>query len=143
MDARASNQETSLPKASAVSFLECGDTDLDRNRCEECLERFMIQPSSRFYFCWELVGLLLVIRDIVVIPLQILDPLESDFTLVVNWSARLFWTLDILVSFLTGFVSSQGVVELRPAKVARQYIRTWAQLDRSRRFRAAIVRRHI
>lgn len=98
-------------------------------RWEQRVSQFVVYPSSRVYLCWDIFGLLLVIRDILVIPLQILDAMESSFTSFVTWLARLFWTADILMSFMTGYVSSQGVVEARPRQIAKHYARTRLPLD--------------
>lgn len=96
---------------------------------ELVLEPFMMQPSSSFYFGWELVGLFLVVRDIFAIPLEILDASVTMFSIVLTWLGRVFWTCDICVSFLIGFVSTQGMVEMRPLRVARQYARTRLLFD--------------
>ena len=49
------------------------------------------------------------------------------FSLLLEWIARVFWTLDILLSFFTGtFVS--GNLELRPSRIFFSYVRT-LQID--------------
>jgi len=88
------------------------------------LQRLIISPSSWKHLSWEILGLVFVAYDIVTIPLQIFEPPETTFTILLSWWVRCCWTFDILVSFLTGYVSPQGLVEMRPAKVARQYIHT-------------------
>ena len=40
----------------------------------------------------------------------------------------MYWTLDILISFFTGFYRD-GLIEMRPVKAATQYARTWLLFD--------------
>merc|ERR1719210_1564553 len=83
--------------------------------------KFMFQPNSAKAVLWELIGMLLVVYDIIVIPLQLLNPDENLFTTFASWFIRIFWALNIPFSFLTGYVSPEGEVELHLAKVARQH----------------------
>jgi len=85
---------------------------------------FMVSPSSWQYLCWELTGLLLIAHDIVTIPLQLLRPPDTTFTVLMSWTIRIFWTLDVFMSFVKGFVSPQGLLEVRPVKVFKQYVRS-------------------
>ncbi|CAK0868107.1 unnamed protein product [Prorocentrum cordatum] len=96
---------------------------------EERLERLVVEPNSLAHICWESVGLGLVFYDVVTVPLQLLDPLCGVVFLLASWLARLFWTLDVPFAFLTGFVSPQGRVELRAAKVMANYASSRLPLD--------------
>ena len=42
-----------------------------------------------------------------------------------------FWMLDVANSFRTGYITSEGVLEMRISKVTRRYIKTWMALDLS------------
>lgn len=45
------------------------------------------------------------------------------------WLTRMFWTFDIFGSFLTGYMTHDGFIELRPRMIARRYTRSWFLLD--------------
>eukprot|EP00931_Biecheleriopsis_adriatica_P049698 TRINITY_DN28753_c0_g1_i1.p1 TRINITY_DN28753_c0_g1~~TRINITY_DN28753_c0_g1_i1.p1 ORF type:complete len:995 (+),score=148.19 TRINITY_DN28753_c0_g1_i1:51-3035(+) len=98
---------------------------------DTALRFLVVQPSSAKRIFWEFIGLLLVIYDIVVIPLQILQPEEDEFSFTMSWLCRLFWTADVIFSFFTGYISqhAQGMMEMRPSFVARHYLRTRFVLD--------------
>mmetsp|Transcript_27514 Transcript_27514/g.79072 ORF Transcript_27514/g.79072 Transcript_27514/m.79072 type:complete len:759 (+) Transcript_27514:64-2340(+) len=91
---------------------------------ERSLQHLVIPPSSLQYLSWEILGLTFVAYDIVTIPLQIFDLPQTTFLFLLSWLVRCFWTCDILISFLTGYVSPKGLVELRPARVASKYFHT-------------------
>jgi len=87
----------------------------------------MTQPSSKAHISWQACGFAFIIMDVIVVPLEFFERPHS-----LGWISGLscvFWTLDILNSFHTGYINAQGVVELRPAQVARRYAKSWLPLD--------------
>merc|ERR1712079_471783 len=90
-----------------------------------------MQPSSVKRLCWEFVALLLIFFDILVVPLQLLDPPDNKFMSISLWITRIFWTIDIIVSFFTGYIShnAQDMTEIRFSKVAKRYARTRLPFD--------------
>lgn len=125
LDRLSTASSTFLSNSTSESPDDADGADVSTQQwLESKLQRFMMPPSSLQYLSWELMGLILVAHDIIMIPLQIIGPQASAFSTVASWFIRLFWTLDVLVSFLTGYLSPQGLIELRPARVARQYVRT-------------------
>jgi hypothetical protein len=57
-------------------------------------------------------------------------PLQSEQMLAtLSWLPRTFWTIDVIFSFLTGFMTDDGEAELHLRKAAKQYLRTWLPLD--------------
>jgi hypothetical protein len=77
---------------------------------------------------WELCTTLLVIYDIAVVPMQPFDWPSESFTNVTDWISRIFWTVDIAASYLTG-VYINLELELRFWKVARHYAKGWMAFD--------------
>lgn len=65
----------------------------------------------------------------VMIPFGLFDPEETWFLVFMIWLTRLFWTLDIPTSFVSGFVTADGTIEMRPAPIAKKYIRSWLVID--------------
>ena len=67
--------------------------------------------------------------DVVVIPVQLsFEPEDIPLTIVLFWVALVFWTLDMLLSFRTGYYT-RGTEELHPRKIAKRYASTWMPLD--------------
>mmetsp|Transcript_41426 Transcript_41426/g.107206 ORF Transcript_41426/g.107206 Transcript_41426/m.107206 type:complete len:796 (-) Transcript_41426:238-2625(-) len=87
------------------------------------------RPSSSTRLSWDFFGLMLITWDTLFIPVQLsFEPPEVPFTTFMFWLALLYWTGDILYSFLTGFYV-KGVEELNPKRIAIRYLTTWFTLD--------------
>jgi len=67
----------------------------------------------------------------VIIPMDFFDLKEdnSSFLLGMSWTTRLFWTADIPISFISGYVTNKGAIEMRPMPIWRRYSRTWLPMD--------------
>lgn len=91
--------------------------------------RMMVQPNNPQRIAWDFMGLFLILYDVIMIPLQFFDVKEGGFSVAMTWITRMFWTLDIPASFLTGFLYADGIVEMRPSRVAQRYVRSWLPLD--------------
>jgi len=104
-------------------------TPVDNQGPREGLEWFMIHPSSMKRICWDLSGLLLIGYDCVFVPLEVFEPHHSPMLRAMFWIIRIFWTINIPVSFFTGFFCSQGTAEMKPMRVARRYASTWLPFD--------------
>jgi len=64
-----------------------------------------------------------------VIPLQFFDPPDTSVTMVFAHSARIFWTIDIIWSFITIQMSVDGDMEVEFLKIAYHYMTTWFVFD--------------
>jgi len=94
-----------------------------------CAQTFIVNPYSVRRSSWDLLSLLLVLYDIVTIPLELFDPPATDFSKFMAWSTRLFWTSDMPLSFISGFVRNDGTIEMRPLEIVKRYLATWFLLD--------------
>merc|ERR1719424_610465 len=61
-------------------------------------------------------------------PLAAFDPPPSLFTFYMKKISPVYWTFDLPSQFFMGY-HGDGYVELRPAKTAQRYFRTWFFLD--------------
>lgn len=91
--------------------------------------KFMVHPNSIRHICWSLVGLILILYDCVMIPLEFLALPKSTGLITVTWFVRIYWTIGIIIAFRTGFLRPQGMVEMEPRAVAKMYATTWFPLD--------------
>eukprot|EP00928_Gymnodinium_smaydae_P052339 TRINITY_DN3615_c0_g1_i5.p1 TRINITY_DN3615_c0_g1~~TRINITY_DN3615_c0_g1_i5.p1 ORF type:complete len:957 (+),score=213.85 TRINITY_DN3615_c0_g1_i5:116-2986(+) len=89
----------------------------------------VLVPHSPLRGIWDLCSLCLVVWDMVVIPLQFFDPADTLFSVFMAWTVRLFWTCDMAVSCMTGYVRSNGVIEVRVPKIIVKYARSWFLVD--------------
>mmetsp|Transcript_11469 Transcript_11469/g.33062 ORF Transcript_11469/g.33062 Transcript_11469/m.33062 type:complete len:546 (+) Transcript_11469:3-1640(+) len=92
------------------------------------LSRFVLSPGSPWRLTWDLLNFTIVGYDMVFLPLQAFDLSPHRFMAIMNWVTSIFWSLDMLVSFFTGF-ENNGLVEMRCSKIARRYLRSWFVFD--------------
>lgn len=96
---------------------------------DSCLQPLFLHPSSQKRFLWDLISMALVTNDILVIPFVAAFELSRGGSLqVMNAIEAIFWTLDVLMSFLTGYREKQYTVMLQ-SRIARRYMRSWFLLD--------------
>jgi len=94
---------------------------------------FILHPSSMSRMLWDVGGLVLLTMDLIMIPMQAFDAGDmvgvsiffQELVNDVDKTSTIFWTIDVMVSFLTGFNSAQGFIEMHPTAIALRYIRTW------------------
>jgi len=89
----------------------------------------VISPSSPRRSCWDIISLVLVIWDLFMIPMGLFALPETMFLTVADWITRIFWTMDMPLSFISGYVTHSGSIEMRPSRIIRKYLRTWFCLD--------------
>lgn len=91
--------------------------------------RCIIHPNSKWRSIWDLVSLAMVVYDMGAIPFELFNPPDSTFRTSMMWIARIFWTLDMPLALISGYVKSDGTMELRLVGIIRHYLRTWFALD--------------
>lgn len=122
-------------KASSLNLASATTLNLDRACKSRCS---MLHPSSPKRVCWDFLGAFILFHDLVMIPLQVFENLKSTdglpgpyvmFEKIFDFVATCYWTVDIMVSFITGYFSDEGFIEMRPRLIAKHYMRTWGPLD--------------
>jgi hypothetical protein len=93
------------------------------------IRRFILQPGSTKHITWDLIGLFLIAWDCIFIPFLWFNPPKHPFTTTMQWCARIYWTLAMIVYFFIGYVDDAGNVVMRPVQVAMNYLVTWFWLD--------------
>jgi len=92
------------------------------------LQRLVLKPTSKVRTGWDLLSVLLLSHDVFMVPLSVFDLPDTTFTHVFSVFTTAFWTLDMLLSFLSGYHLA-GLVEMRPRKIAWQYVTQWFFVD--------------
>ena len=101
--------------------------DDDSANC--CIPVPVCHPSANVRIAWDLFGTLLIAYDAVYLPFDAaFQPQPNLFILGMDWLTMLFWTFDIAVGFLTGFIR-KGEVVMNPSQIALHYISTWFIID--------------
>eukprot|EP00930_Biecheleria_cincta_P080921 TRINITY_DN6941_c0_g3_i1.p1 TRINITY_DN6941_c0_g3~~TRINITY_DN6941_c0_g3_i1.p1 ORF type:complete len:663 (+),score=98.24 TRINITY_DN6941_c0_g3_i1:88-2076(+) len=90
--------------------------------------RIILSPNDTRRVIWDVVGMLLLCWDMIAIPLDAFAPEPSVFVEVMDWITQMFWTGDMAMSCLTGYVD-EGTVVFEPSKIMLHYLKTWFALD--------------
>lgn len=121
---RTGNSQIGMALQSSPS-LALDETETERKGCQ----KYMIHPNNTMRTIWDVASLILVSYDTVTIPLELFDPAENDVFKALAWITRIFWSLDMPLSFMTGFIRGDGTVELSFPVIAKHYLLTWWTLD--------------
>mmetsp|Transcript_115038 Transcript_115038/g.210654 ORF Transcript_115038/g.210654 Transcript_115038/m.210654 type:complete len:174 (+) Transcript_115038:189-710(+) len=89
----------------------------------------MVPQSSPARFCWDLMGFSLMLFELFWLPMQFFDPAESMFVIIATWATRLFWTVDVPLNLITGYVLPDGSIEHNFIAIVKNYARSWLCLD--------------
>merc|ERR1719235_1420535 len=63
------------------------------------------------------------------IPMQFFSMEDTPFLIGMDWTTRVFWTMDMGWSCCTGVVLPDGSVEYNKYGILRRYFRSWFALD--------------
>lgn len=88
-----------------------------------------IHPEHKVSKVRTILQALLILFDVVDFPMLAFHPGESQFNDIMVIFSTIFWTGDILFSFLQGFHSSTGLIEMRSSRIIHQYFRGWFIFD--------------
>ena len=87
---------------------------------------YILNPDSSPRVYWDVLSLAMITYDIIFVPLEVCFTLEeTTFLAFLDWFTRLFWTFDMGMSCITGFVFSDGVIEYKAHIILRRYAKTW------------------
>eukprot|EP00928_Gymnodinium_smaydae_P041513 TRINITY_DN28089_c0_g1_i1.p1 TRINITY_DN28089_c0_g1~~TRINITY_DN28089_c0_g1_i1.p1 ORF type:complete len:707 (-),score=46.53 TRINITY_DN28089_c0_g1_i1:308-2428(-) len=91
--------------------------------------KYVLHPESNIRGLWDVGGCMFVGYDLLFLPIQLLNPPTSTFVSFMSWITRLYWSVDILMSFASGYITSSGQIQLVLSKIAKRYLCTWFILD--------------
>eukprot|EP00928_Gymnodinium_smaydae_P021196 TRINITY_DN18250_c0_g2_i1.p1 TRINITY_DN18250_c0_g2~~TRINITY_DN18250_c0_g2_i1.p1 ORF type:complete len:745 (+),score=177.87 TRINITY_DN18250_c0_g2_i1:145-2379(+) len=96
---------------------------------EQSIGFFIIHPQSAKRITWDIMSLCLVVYDMVLIPMSLFTMGENMFITIMDWTTRIFWTLDVGWSCCTAIVMKTGDVNFDARFILKRYLRTWFPLD--------------
>jgi len=111
-------------------------TELRQTCLWNLLAALIFHPNSRKRMAWDTIGVLILMHDLFMLPMSVFNEGTTGlglsyeaFLKVFDLSSACFWTVDMVVSFFTGYFTNEGCIELRLGRVARHYLRSWFSLD--------------
>ncbi len=86
-------------------------------------------PESGFRIIWDLVTTAFIMRDFLLVPIQIaFDITDSDTLTPLDYFVDAFFIVDLILNFFTGYYH-RGALELDYKRIRRKYIRGWFWVD--------------
>lgn len=93
------------------------------------MNKMILHPSSGPRLVWDVLTMLLVSYDVVVLPLAFLEMETPPAVNAMSWLLRVFWSIDLVCSFFTGYHDRDGKLQMSAGKVVKHYLRTWFAMD--------------
>jgi CRP-like cAMP-binding protein len=94
-----------------------------------CIRMPIFHPEADIRLIWNLMGFLFIVFEAFLIPLYIAFDYEaSGIMMLVVSIVDTYFLIDLFFNFLTG-LSVDGVTELSPKIIAKQYLTTWCVPD--------------
>ncbi|CAE7277002.1 Hcn3 [Symbiodinium necroappetens] len=102
-------------------------------------DSIVVSPNSKFRVGWDFASVTLIILDAFLLPLTMAFDLDvSPFTAeakggevllqVLAMTSLIFWPLDMVMSFNTGFYR-KGALQLKRKDICLHYLKTWFAFD--------------
>lgn len=92
------------------------------------LDAWVSTPNSRFNFVWDILSMGLIGYDVVMIPFDVFSPDDTVITSMMGFVTGIFWLMDIVRTFFTGYIS-KGDIVMQFRDVAKNYLMTWFVID--------------
>jgi len=112
-----------------ASASECEEQQRSTCGCARVRRRLMMHPQSRRRLIWDSVSVFMISVDMIMLPMIYgMDISEVLEVLIVEWICTIFWSVDMIITFMTGYTVGPNVI-MSPWKVAKHYITTWFFVD--------------
>jgi len=91
--------------------------------------KWILNPDANLRIAWDLGSLFMVVYDMVMIPMAVFEMEDYKLLMFMDWTTRLFWTVDMGWSCCTGVVLPDGSVEYSRSAIVKRYLRSWFAMD--------------
>jgi CRP-like cAMP-binding protein len=117
-------------KENSSGLLQCNPKAAVLHDNGSCLQKLVVSPNSRPRIAWDMLSVAVLSYDILSVPMVAftMDKEDSPEQKLLELITTIFWTLDIPISFLSGF-HNDGILDVRPRSIAKRYLRGWFMLD--------------
>jgi hypothetical protein len=90
----------------------------------------LLDPSSHTKLTWDVIGIPVLAWDLITIPMQVFDIGDTPVMLFMGWVTLIYWTLDIPMTFSTGFFDDiDGSLVMEFKRIVRNYMHGFFFLD--------------
>jgi len=123
---QADNSRTSVNVRGTIRISVADDHSGSHGKCQS----MMISPDSKFRTAWDFCIAIFVSYLLLKVPLAVFpgDMLDSSAWSTFDVFLDVFFWLDIILNFRTGYVHGKHVV-MDPTKVAKHYLSFWFWID--------------
>eukprot|EP00927_Polykrikos_kofoidii_P032129 TRINITY_DN27457_c0_g1_i1.p1 TRINITY_DN27457_c0_g1~~TRINITY_DN27457_c0_g1_i1.p1 ORF type:complete len:943 (+),score=114.82 TRINITY_DN27457_c0_g1_i1:22-2829(+) len=111
---------------SPAPFLRCGENR--ETRFAFVWPSLVLHPGGYVRLVWNSISLITIAYDMFMIPLLAFEIGEGSFFSSVSILITVFWSLDVLLNFRTGYFIGNRL-EMEPGRIARHYATTWFFVD--------------
>ncbi|CAE7764916.1 Dml, partial [Symbiodinium sp. CCMP2456] len=89
----------------------------------------MLHPQSKKRLFWDALSVAMIGFDVIMLPMIYgMSISETVEVLAVEWVCTIFWSIDMFMTFVTGYTVGPEVV-MAPRQVAYHYLTTWFAVD--------------
>mmetsp|Transcript_44743 Transcript_44743/g.106192 ORF Transcript_44743/g.106192 Transcript_44743/m.106192 type:complete len:1052 (+) Transcript_44743:121-3276(+) len=89
-----------------------------------------LHPHSPFRLTYDVVSVVVLLFELIYTPYSLTWTLSNTALYNgITFFYASFWILDMTLSCITGYSTSDGILEMRASKVMVQYLRTWFAID--------------
>lgn len=112
------------------AFFDTGST-LHQVKVVAAMQGCVLNPSSHLKLAWDIVGIPVLAWDLITIPMQVFDIGETPLMIAMGWVTLIYWTIDMPVTFTTGFFdkNKEGELIMDLRAIAHHYLRGPFALD--------------
>eukprot|EP00928_Gymnodinium_smaydae_P026929 TRINITY_DN20989_c0_g1_i1.p1 TRINITY_DN20989_c0_g1~~TRINITY_DN20989_c0_g1_i1.p1 ORF type:complete len:918 (-),score=134.97 TRINITY_DN20989_c0_g1_i1:176-2929(-) len=89
---------------------------------------FILNPRGEIRVGYDLFGMILLLYDITMIPLESFDLGEPFWFVFMDWFTMIFWTFDMFMTCMTGYVHKGNTI-MNPRRIITHYLKSWFALD--------------
>jgi len=84
---------------------------------------YILSPSAPARLVWEIIGMPILGYDLAAMPLQVFSIAPCLFTDFMLWLTLLYWTIDLVATFFTGYYTKDGKLIMSFVKIALHNLR--------------------
>mmetsp|Transcript_43773 Transcript_43773/g.101115 ORF Transcript_43773/g.101115 Transcript_43773/m.101115 type:complete len:1060 (-) Transcript_43773:151-3330(-) len=92
-------------------------------------EAFSIEPDSPYRLTYDVSSMWVLVFELLYMPYSLTWSIDPAVSNVLMFTTTTFWLLDMCLSFITGYNTSDGRVEMKHRRIAVRYLKTWFAVD--------------
>lgn len=106
------------------------DSTSDFGRLPGKCDQIILRPGHPVCIVWDMLTLFAMLHDVILIPLAAFDLPNLTVLDVLGVVTTIVWATDLVLSFFRGVADTDaGIIEMRPSRIAKIYLKSWFCLD--------------